>query len=125
MTTTSNLRDLTDQIEDVVRDHLAACRRAADAAVERAFEGTTRVPRQVRVEGLGRRRAPTEMAAVSEKLYRVVCARPGETMAVLAADLETPVLGLQRPMMHLKKGGQVRSVGQRNMTRYFPMVAKS
>jgi hypothetical protein len=62
------------------------------------------------------------MAAVSEKLYRAVCARPGETMAVLAADLDAPVLGLQRPMMHLKQAGQVRSVGQRNMTRYFPMA---
>ncbi|HXB04372.1 MAG TPA: winged helix-turn-helix domain-containing protein [Candidatus Angelobacter sp.] len=119
MTTT---KDLTERIEDVVRDHLAACRKAAEAAVERAFTGASRVPRQVRTEGSGKRRAPTEMAAVSEKLYRAVCARPGETMAVLAADLDAPVLGLQRPMMHLKQAGQVRSVGQRNMTRYFPMA---
>jgi hypothetical protein len=118
-------KDLTDRIEDVVRDHLAACRRAADAAVQRAFDGIGKAPPRVRTEGSGRRRQPTEMAAVSEKLYRAVCARPGETIAVLAVDLDTVPRGLQRPMMHLKNAGQVRSVGQRNMTRYFPMAAKS
>ncbi len=125
MTTTTSLKDLTDRIEDVVREHLAACRRAAESAVQRAFTGTSRVPQQVRTDGLVRRRASTEMAAISEKLYRAVCARPGETMAVLAVDLGASPRGLQRPMMHLKRAGQVRSVGQRNMTRYFPMAAKS
>jgi hypothetical protein len=125
MTTTTSLKELSDRIEDVVRDHLAACRRAAEAAVQRAFTGNSRVPRQVRTDGPGRRRAPPEIAAVSEKLYRAVCARPGETMAVLAVDLDASPRGLQRPMMHLKRAGQVRSVGQRNMTRYFPMAAKS
>src|SRR5713101_431977 len=35
MTTTTSLKDLTDRIEDVVREHLAACRRAAEEAVQR------------------------------------------------------------------------------------------
>jgi hypothetical protein len=115
-------KDLTDRIEDVVREHLTACRRAADFAVERAFAGTIKIARQARPDGDRRRRAPTEMAAVSEKLYKAVCARPGETMAVLAMEIDASPRGLQRPMMHLKNDGRVRSVGQRNMTRYFPMA---
>lgn len=116
---------LEKRIEQLVREHLAAQQLAARAAVERAFGGAARPQRQAPPESLGHRRPPTEMAAIGDRLYRAVCARPGETMAVLASDLGASVKGLQRPMMHLKNAGQVRSVGQRNMTRYFPMAARS
>jgi hypothetical protein len=65
------------------------------------------------------------MAALGERLYQEVCAKPGETMSVLAADLGSSWQELSRPMSHLKRDGRVRSVGQRHLTRYFPLVSKA
>lgn len=58
-----------------------------------------------------------------ERLYRAVCAHPGETMAVLMVDAGASVRELNRPMNQLKASGRIRSVGSRNHTRYFPMAA--
>ncbi len=62
------------------------------------------------------------MARLGERLYETVCAKPGETMAVLAADLGATPRELWRPMSQLKRDGRVRSVGARSFTRYFPMA---
>jgi hypothetical protein len=43
---------------------------------------------------------------------------------VLAAGVGAPVRELVRPAKHLKKAGRIRTVGERNMTRYFPLPAK-
>jgi len=67
-------------------------------------------------------RAPTEIAAQGERIYQAVCAKPGETMTVLSAELGASARELQRPMALLKKAGRVRSAGARHLTRYFPMV---
>jgi hypothetical protein len=70
----------------------------------------------------GRRRAATEVLALAERLYEAVRAQPGETIAVIAAQVgETPG-ALHRPMVHLRNAGRVRSAGQRHGTRYFPMT---
>ena len=71
------------------------------------------------------RRTPTEMAAMSERLYQAVCTKPGESKAVLAAAVGVPTRELDRPMSHLKNAGKVRSVGQRHLTRYFPLVGET
>ena len=126
MTTTPNFQDLAQQIEQVVQAHIAASRRAATAALERAFAATAGSPSKTRAPRSGknaRRRTPAEIAALGEQLYQAACAKPGETMTVLAADVGEPVRGLQRPMAHLKQAGQIRSVGQRHLTRYFPLVS--
>lgn len=65
------------------------------------------------------------MAALGQQFYQAVCERPGETMVVLAADIGSSPRELNRPVTILKRLGQVRSVGQRNLTRYFPLAAKS
>jgi predicted transcriptional regulator len=67
-------------------------------------------------------RSPEELARLEEQLYAAVCETPGETMIVLAARLGMPSRRLEVPIKRLKRAGRVRSVGQRNGARYFPMA---
>jgi len=122
MTTNSTL-ELQVQIEQLVREHLAAQRRAAAAAVERAFANASAPTKLVAVRTpSGARRAATEVSALAERLYEAVRARPGETISVIAASVGQTPRALHRPMLHLKRQGRVRSAGQRHGTRYFPMT---
>jgi acyl-CoA reductase-like NAD-dependent aldehyde dehydrogenase len=124
--TTKTIEHLQNQIEQLVREHLVAQRAAATAAVERAFASVTAPvgARAVR-RTQGRRRPPTEVAGLVEQLYAAVRANPGELMTVIAAQVGQPVRALNRPMLHLKSAGRVRSAGQRGFTRYYPMTPKS
>jgi hypothetical protein len=126
---TKSIEQLQNEIEKLVRAHLTAQKVAATAAVERAFASAT-MPRPKATapaskRAWGRRRPPTEVAGIAERLYAAVVAHPGETMAVIAADVGETALALSRPMHHLKNAGRVRSVGQRHLTRYFPMSSKT
>jgi hypothetical protein len=126
--TTKNLEHLHHEIEKLIRGHLAAERIAAAAAVERAFAAATSAkPKPVAApsRAWGRRRPPAEVAGLAERLFDAVCANPGETMTVIAAQVGETALALNRPMHHLKSAGRVRSAGQRHLTRYFPMSSKS
>jgi uncharacterized membrane protein YccC len=119
--------DLAQRIEQLVREHVAESRRMAQEAVARAFSSSPPQPacRARKSSGkikAGRRRTRSEMASVCERLYQAVCARPGETMAVLMQDVGASARELTRPMNHLKEAGRIRSVGLRNHMRYFPMV---
>ena len=126
---TANIEDLTVRIEQVIQEHIAASHAAAADAMERAFvvgmvgvkeqSGRARPRRKAQS---GRRRTPDEMAAAGKRLYETICAKPGETMTVLAADIGMAPQKLQRPLAGLKCAGKVRSVGQRHLTRYFPLV---
>ena len=121
--TTNSTHELQVQIERLVREHLAAERRAAAAAVERAFAGAGAPSKVVPARAAARaRRAATEVSALAERLYEAVRARPGETMNVIAASVGQTPRALHRPMLHLKRQGRVRSAGQRHGTRYFPMM---
>jgi hypothetical protein len=126
---TNTTESLSEQIEQLVREHIEASRRAAAAAVERAFASDTTglrsQPARARTRTPGRRRATTEVAALGERLYQAVCTQPGEAMAVLGPALGKTPRELHRPMMVLKRAGRVRSVGQRHQTRYFPAVVRS
>lgn len=125
--TTKTIEQLQSEIEKLVRTHLAAQRAAATAAVERAFSAATtpKLAKAPRAQTWGRRRPPTEVAGLAEKLFEVVRAHPGETMAVIAPHAGEPARALNRPMHHLKQAGRVRAVGQRHLTRYFPMTPRS
>ena len=126
--TTTNVQDLSSQIEQVVQAHIAASHRAASAAVERAFVtaagAPSRPPRSSRSGKTSPRRSRADIAALGEQLYRVVCAKPGEAMAVFAAEIGVSPRDLERPMTQLRRVGRVRSVGQRHLTRYFPLVSE-
>lgn len=118
---------LDEQIERLVRQHLVAQQVAAKAAIERAFASATTATRApVRRRANYRRRPSTEVAELAGRLLDAVRACPGETMTVIAARVGLKPRALHRPMTHLKDAGQVRSAGERNFTRYFPMgLAKS
>jgi hypothetical protein len=116
---------LDAKIEQLVREHLLAQQMAARAAIERGFAMTTPRP-AARRRGTYVRRAPTQVAKLAEQLFEAVEACPGETMRVIAAQVGEKPRALHRPMTQLKDAGRVRSAGERNFTRYFPMkVAKS
>jgi hypothetical protein len=124
--TTKTPETLEAKIEQLVREHLAAQQVAVKAAVERAF--AVMVPPR---KGAGRqramysRRAPSEVAGLAERVLEAVEACPGETMTTIAARVGEKPRTLHRPMMRLKETGRVRSAGERNFTRYFPMAGKS
>ena len=111
---------LDAKIEQLVREHLLAQQVTARAAIERGFAmSTMRAPTRQRRTFV--RRAPTKVAELAEQLFEAVEACPGETMTVIAARVGEKPRALQRPMTHLKGAGRVRSAGERNFTRYFPM----
>ena len=121
--------DLGERIEQIIGEHIAAARKEAQAAMERAFAAASKAPstpvsaaRVVRMRAPGKRRGGAELAALGERFLRVLSSRPGETMAVLAADVGASPRDLHRAVMQLKAAGRVRAVGQRSQTRYFPLA---
>jgi hypothetical protein len=125
MKSSNGSQGLGERIEEMVREHVAAARREAQAAVERAFGGPGRqsavAPRRERA-GVQRRRASAELTALGERFYEAVCGKPGETMAVLGAEVGATARELHRSVALLKRSGRVRAVGERSHTRYFPMA---
>ncbi len=120
---TKSIEHLQSEIEELVREHLAAQRSAATAAVERAFaSATTPSSSSAPRRATSRRRPPTEVAGLAEQLYAAVRAKPGELMIAFATQLGQTPRALNRPMLQLKSSGRVRSAGQRHLTRYFPMA---
>ena len=129
---------LAEQIEQLVRDHLAANRAAVAAAVERAFAGANAVAGgdarpsratsadarpKVRARAKpARRRAVEEVVALGERFYAALCRSPGEPMTTLAPQVGASPRALQVAVTRLKRAGRVRAVGQRQGTRYFPMT---
>jgi hypothetical protein len=125
---TTDIERLEQQIEQLIREHLAECARRAMLAVERGFAATAKrtPPRRVDASrrATGQRRSAEDLDGLAERLAVAVCAKPGSTMAVLAVELGATVQKLERPAQRLKKAGRIRAVGERNMTRYFPLPAK-
>jgi hypothetical protein len=125
---TTDIERLEQQIEQLIREHLVECARRAMLAVERGFGTTANRTAPRRVEGAcrvpGQRRSDEALDGLADRLAAAVCATPGATMVVLAAEVGAPVRELVRPAKRLKKAGRIRTVGERNMTRYFPLPAK-
>jgi hypothetical protein len=119
--------DLGQRIEHLVREHIAASRKAAQEAVERAFASAEAVAVPMRArrgtpsQGQ-KRRASAELVVLGERFYKAVCAKPGEMMTVLAAEVGASARDLHRSVALLKRAGRVRAVGNRSLTRYFPMA---
>jgi len=126
MTKTNTNWDLGECIERLVQEHIAASHTAAQEAIDRAFASAAKPA--VRTEAAkaprraGKKRPSADIAALGDRLYRGVCAKPGETMAVLAPMAVASARELHRPMTLLRRAGRVRAVGTRHRTRYFPMV---
>jgi len=138
---TIELPDFNIRIEQAIVEHIAACRAAAIATVELAFAANLRssaktrrsrragepplnAPQAPRLVESPARRTPAEMAAVMDRLYEAICAKPGECKAVLAAEVGLSAHELDRPMNHLKSAGKVRRIGERHLSRYFPLASE-
>jgi predicted Zn-dependent protease len=126
--TTQSIKELEAQIEKLVREHMAACEIAAQAAVRRAFASRVKAQRpkvKKRMNEMPASRRPQrsseEMTEAKERFYAAVCAKPGETMRVLAAEVGLTTRQLERPVAALKRERLVRSIGNGRNTRYFPM----
>lgn len=129
MNNTTSAHDLGQRIEQMIKEHMAASRACAQEAVARAFAsaastGTATAPapsRRVR-SSPGKKRASADIAALGERFYQAVCAKPGETMTVLGADVGASARELSRSVILLRRAGRVRAVGSRHLTRYFPLT---
>lgn len=131
MTTT---HELAEKIDRVIREHVAALHAIAAEAVAQSFATVARsqpargnaaahagaAAKAKRAQAP--RRAPQELAALAERLDAAVRATPGETMATLATEVGASPRELQVAAARLKRAGRVRSAGQRQYTRYFPMT---
>lgn len=117
--------NLTEQIDKLVRDHLAQVHVDAAAALEQAFASSSVKARKektpARTRKSSQRRDPALVAELAERLHAQVMAEPGESMVVYAKQLDSGVRELHRPMTLLKRAGRLRTTGVRNRTRYFPM----
>jgi hypothetical protein len=128
---TNTNEDLGKRIEQMIAEHIAATRKVAQEAVERALaaSGTTPPvaarPTRARAGGSRKRRGAAELTALGERFYRALCSKPGEMMAVLSADVGATPRELHRAVAGLKQAGRVRTVGQRAHTRYFPLANSS
>ena len=119
---------LQERIEAAVQEYLKESRAKAAATLERAFGATSVTPARreksaVRAGGAvasGKRRTASELAALSEQLYRVIATSPGEGMVKLSERLSVPGPQLQRVVARLRADGRIRTVGTRQQMRYFP-----
>jgi hypothetical protein len=68
----------------------------------------------------GKRRTASERAALSEQLYEAIAASPGEDMVALSERLGVSGPQLQRVVARLRAGNRIRTVGTRQLMRYFP-----
>jgi hypothetical protein len=126
MANTDSNQDLIQGIDRLVREHIAATRNSALIALERAFGAEAEVAsvrRRTKPSEGPKRRASSEVAALGERFYRTVCAKPGQTMTVLATETGASARELHRSVAQLKRAGRVRAVGHRSQTRYFPMAS--
>jgi hypothetical protein len=127
MSNTNSAQDLCQRIEQLIQEHLAASRVLAQQAVARGFAEASRPPfgpaRRTKISP-GKKRPSADIAALGEQPHRAVCARPGETMTVLGADVGASARELHRSVTLLRRAKRVRSVGTRHLTRYFPLAAK-
>jgi hypothetical protein len=112
----TSIEELSKKIEELVKEHIDASRKAATVALVRAFDAAavpTKCKRPTKAAMPGRRRTPDELAELGERFYQVLCANPGESMAVLAARVGATSGELHHPVALLVHAGRVRTVGQR------------
>ena len=85
----------------------------------------TPATKRKRVETPAPRRSAEELDALSERFLEAVEATPGEAMVTLAARLGLSGSELARPVLRLKRQGRIKTVGERNRTRYYALSPRS
>jgi hypothetical protein len=126
---TNTASELERQIEQMVAAHVAALRKAAQGAVERAFAGASAaaptVARPRAARAVGKRRAGSELSELAERFFEALRRKPGETMVVLSGEVGASPRELQRAVGRLREAGRVKTVGERSAMRYFPLSASA
>ena len=126
-------QQLAQAIEDLVSSYIDEGSRSAAMAVKRSFSKSVatgarsargRLTNPDKVSEPRKRRSAEELAELCERLYKMICTHPGESMSLFASELDLSVRDLQKPTSKLKAAGRIRSAGERNMTRYFPTVGR-
>jgi len=120
---------IEERINAMVGDVLVLIRRATTDAINNVLSGTTAAsvarpepkPGKRRVSQPRARRSPEELSALCERLYQKIDEHPGQGMAVYAEVLAVATRDLGVVAKRLKKVGRVRTLGQRDRMRYFPM----
>jgi hypothetical protein len=125
--------ELEVAIESLIASYLDGVHQAARQAVERALAGagmSSRLPqgraeRPAARKSSASRRSAAALDDACEALCSLVRARPGSSMVELGEQMGADVRALRQPMAKLKSAGRVRSVGARQLMRYFPAVVRS
>jgi hypothetical protein len=126
---TNTTTELERQIEQMVAAHVAALRKAAQDAVERAFAAagtaapTVVASRPRAARAASKRRGGAELSALGERFFEALSRKPGETMVVLSAEVGVSPQELHRAVSRLREAGRVKTVGERSAMRYFPLSA--
>jgi predicted amidophosphoribosyltransferase len=129
----TSTENFEERIEQLVREHILAIRARAEAAVARGFaESAARSSRLAAPQTklsvprpASRRRTTEQVADLAERLCAAVHAAPGETMLRLAPQVGATPGELSIAATRLRQQGRVRTVGQRQHTRYFPTAPAS
>jgi len=117
------------RIETIVEQLLATSHAAAIAAIDQAFDRgkipskskSVPSPKKNKTRTTVAYRTPKEMAEICERLLEMIRDQPGQGVAVLAPQLGMQTADLKTPLARLRQAGKIRSVGQRQFTRYFPV----
>lgn len=121
--------ELCRSIEHLVHQHLQACQREVAAVVERTFRTAAATatepkskakPAKPRRES-GARRTPAQIHELGERFYELLRTKPGSSITVYCTELGVTPRELHRPVAMLKRAKLVRSVGQRQAAKYFPL----
>src|SRR5258706_10643737 len=126
---TNTTLELERQIEQMVAAHVAALRKAAQGAVERAFAAssasgpTVAASRPRAARAASKRRAGAELSALGERFFEALSRKPGETMVVLSAEVGASPQELHRAVGRLREAGRGKTGGERSAMRYFPLAA--
>ncbi len=132
MSQPTTIANLEERIEQLVREHMAASRAAAIAAVTRAFTDQAvpaptqaSQPRQTKRKGkpATQRRTAAEIDELADKFCSEVLKEPGATMLVLAPRVGATADQLSVAVKRLRQAERIRTVGHRHQTRYYPAGA--
>jgi hypothetical protein len=121
----TNEQKLEKQISEALAAYYASGAETARAALERAIGGSAPTDRsgakkQRRHRAGYSRRSGEELARLCDALCAAVAARPGESLATLAAQLGEKSSRLATVVKRVKEQGRIRTAGSRQFTRYFP-----
>lgn len=133
--TTIDITTLEASVEALIRQQVVAYEARLREALGRKLasvggalsrrKAARSTPRPKRCTSPAPRRPPEELLALAERFFSAVEATPGETMVTLAAGLGLRAQELERPVLGLKREGRVRTIGERNRTRYYPVTPRS